>query len=512
MPLTASKIIRIDVDRERLKAIIAFNGDTPGPTMTADEILKEVTDEGIMVDDQGKKNIETFAAEFTPENLPKPVVVATGKEPVHDRSGRIEKLYLDKEPPKPSEPEAKESTGSENPKDPQAEEDEVENHYDRSSIIKVHDNEQILKIHPIIHGDNGVDVYGKEINRKLGVEAKPKLGLNVELQGDGVFATCGGQLFDDNDKFWVNPKLEIQGNVDFSVGNIDFDGEVIIGKNVVDLFKVVSKSEVSVHGMIEAAEVQAGKDLFVTGGVAGKEKGVVIAGRDIQSKYLTNAKVRAKRDIIAVKEVVNCDLACNGQLKIETGSLIGGNSMVMGGILVKQLGSELGVKTNVSVGIDADLKALYEDVLPKVREKKQKAKKVKQVVEPLLANQKHLNQEQKEKATELLYQAYELEDSVNEMLEDLETAYKKTQQEAVTEISVLGTVYNGVVIQFPKVNTMINSPIEGPLTIKPVKVKGSLRVIAVDKTTGSEHDLGAGAGGDDLFFKVEALLRSNEED
>ena len=491
MPPTANTTIQIDVDKERLTATIALNADVEDAILTAQEIV---------VDEAGKKNIEIFAKSIAEGNNPNSVVVANGTLPVHDTNGKIEKLYQsqNEEAPAPDENNDESST--------------TESFYDRSSIIKVEKEQAVLKIHPPVEGKDGVDVYGKPIARKLGREVKASIGLNMELRGDTVVATLGGQLNDENDKFWVNPRLEINSDVNFSIGNIDFDGEVIVSKNVLDLFKIQSKSTVSIQGMVEAAEIHAGEDLFVTGGITGKEKGCFFAGKDLQSKYITNAHVHAKNNLIVVKEVVNCDLACDGQLNVENGSLVGGHAVVTGGVSVKQLGSDAGVKTILEVGIDEAIKLKFVQVAPEIEKRRQKASKVREVVEPLLANQKHLNGPQKEKATELLYQAYELEDSVKEMIEELRELYEKAKEKAVPEIKVQGIAYNGVEIHFPKVATTLKNPVKGPLKIVPGKHNGSLRVLGIDEKTGSTHDLGSGAGGEDFWTQLEILLKSDEDD
>lgn len=495
MPVTANKSIRIDVDKERLSATVAINAGAEDVAITAQELLAEVSSQGIVIDDAGKKNLEKFAQSLIDKKKPDPAVVACGTAAVHDKNGKVEKLYESQEASSPAENEEPETKQS---------------FYDQSSIITVEKNQSVLKIHPPVDGKDGVDVYGKVIARKLGREAKVSLGLNMELQGDTVIATVGGQLNDENGKYWVNPRLEINGDVDFSIGNINFDGEVVITKNVLDLFKIQSKSSISIQGMVEAAEIHAGEDLFVTGGITGKEKGVFFAGRDIHSKYITNSHVRAKKDVVIVKEVINCDLACHGQLNIENGSLVGGHVVATGGVKVKQLGSDAGVKTILEVGIDEDLKLKLLQVAPEVEIRRRKAAKVREVVEPLLANQKHLNNAQKEKATELLYQAYELEDSVNEMIEELRAIYEKTKDNAIPEILVQGVAYNGVEIHFPKAATTLKDPIKGPLKIITGKINGSIRVLGVDEKTGAKHDLGSGAGGEDFWAQLEILLKSEE--
>ena len=488
MPLTDDKIFRVDIDDERLLASIAVNGELPTQDISADDILKQITLLHIKVDPTGKENIKALAKSLAEKKRPpNPLPIANGTPPVHDQNGKVEKLY---EKPPGNEPSEKESEQS---------------HYDRSDIITVSENQEILRLIPPISGNDGIDVFGKPIPRKLGKEAKVILGKNVTQKDDLIIATSGGRLFFDNGKAWINPVLDINGNVDFSTGNIDFPGEVIIAKNVLDLFKVRSKATISIHGLIEAAEIHAGLDLYATGGVTGKEKGKLYAANDIHSKYLTNAHVRAGKNIFVQKEIVNCDLACGGALNIENGLLGGGVTIATGGIKVKDLGSEAEVKTHLEVGIAEDLKNIFYELSPKIIQQRQQAQKIRQTVEPLLQNQKHLNAEQKEKATELLYAAADMEDSIEEAIEKIRTAQKHAQEISVPQIEVAGTLYPGVLIRFPRVETVVKNGLKGPLTIKPKKSGGTLRIIAVDNKSNT-HDLGANAAPDDFWSALARLL------
>ncbi|MCK5272354.1 MAG: DUF342 domain-containing protein, partial [Sedimentisphaerales bacterium] len=305
---------------------------------------------------------------------------------------------------------------------------------------------------------------------------------------------------------WVVDKLEISGDVDFSVGNIDFNGEIEIRKNILDLFKVHSKSTITVHGIIEAAEIHTEKDLNGLGGIAGKEKGEISAGQNINAKYITNAHVRAGQDIKVHAEIVNCDLACKGSLTIEKGPLVGGHTLAFKGIKIKDLGSEADVKTLVEVGIDEDLRLKCDKLAPEIQLLRRKAGKVRQVVEPLLQNQKYLNSEQKEKATELIYLASELDEQAESLTEELRGDYQKTIEDGVFEIEVAGTLHTGVMIRFPRIEAFITSPLPGPLTIAPRKVEHTLQILAIDKNSGSTHTLTAGITNDPMWDTLEKLF------
>ena len=490
MPLTDDKIFRVDIDDKRLTASIAVNGELPEKELSSDDILKQLEQLNIKVDHPGKKNIEALAKSLAEKQIPpEPVPVANGTPPVHDKNGKVEKLY------------------EKSPGDAHSDEYNGQSHYDRSDIIIVNENQNVLRLIPPVSGNDGVDVFGKPISRKLAKEAKITLGKNLIQKDDLIITTSCGRLFCENGKAWIIPVLDIPGNVDFSTGNIDFPGEVIIAKNVLDLFKVRSKATISVHGLVEAAEIHAGQDLHVTGGVAGKKiyKGKIYAANDIHTKYIINSHVRAGGNIFVQKEVVNCDVACEGALTIEHGPFVGGLTIATGGVKVKDLGSDGEVKTHLEVGITEELKIMFNDLSPKIQKQRQKAYKIRQTVEPLLQYQKHLNSEQKEKATELLDIAADMEDSINEFIERIRTAYEHAQKMAVPQIEVTGTLYPGVLIRFPGVETITKNSLKGPLTIKPQKSGGTLRIIAVDNKSNT-HDLGASGDLDDFWQALTRLL------
>ncbi len=488
MPITSNKIFKVDISEDKLTALLSLNTGVSAQSVATADIIGQVTELKIILNNEGKARIAEFTQALAENVIPEPVVVARGTAPENDKNGFIKKLY-----------EKKEET---------SEQDTVKtkSFYDQSQIITVEKNQEILRVVPPVAGKDGKDVFGQKIPRKLGREAQISLGVNVEQRGDLIIAACAGKLDYTNNKVAIFPKLEIPGNVDFAVGNVDFSGEVLIYKNVLDLFKVKSSSNITVQGLAEAAEITAGQDLIVQGGIAGKEKGVFSAGGNLKTKYITNAKVRTGGNIEARTEIVNCELTCGGTVIVENGPLVGGSVIAKGGVNVKQLGSEGGVKTLLDVGFDAALKQLCMETAPEITLRRRKAEKVRQAVTPLLQNMRFLNPEQKEKATELLYQVEELEDSVQEMIQQLRKKYEETLQSAVQEVQIAGTIYNGVTIRFPRVQTTITEPLAGPLKIVPREIHGLWRVMAIDSRSSTEHELKSGANVDPFWETLHQIL------
>ncbi len=496
MPLTANKLFMVNISNDKLIATLSLHTADPPDNMTCEEIFNQISGMKITLDDEGKKAVADFVAKLAGKEKPEPVVIARGRKPEPDQPGKVEILYAS-----PSEPDQQ----AEEPQDASR-----QSHYDHSSVVVAKEGQELLRLIPPEPGQNGVDVFGKEISRKLATEAQLHLGPNVRQEGDTVYATCDGKVEYAGGKVSVEPKLEIRGNVDFAVGNIDFPGDIHIGKNVLDNFKVHGGNNIAVRGTAEAAEIHAQRDLVVTGGMAGKDKGIFSAGQDIRSKYITNAKVQAGRNVEVEKEIIQCDLVCRGRLLIGNGDLIGGCTVAMGGATVKTLGSEANIKTIIELGIDQNLQERYKELAPQIQQRRRKAEKVKQAVEPLLQNQKYLTSEQKEKATELLYQASELEDTAEQMLEQLRQIARKNEESALAELVVSGTIYSGCVIRFPRVQATISTALSGPMKIVPRKVDNDLHIVAVDEQSGSEHDLGGTPWEVEYWKNLDKLLRSGD--
>ena len=90
MPLTASKILKVHVSDDLLTATASLNAATVTKALTTAQIQAELSEMGLVLDDQGKKNIEAFAAALAEGVVPEAIVIARGTAPVHDENGQEE--------------------------------------------------------------------------------------------------------------------------------------------------------------------------------------------------------------------------------------------------------------------------------------------------------------------------------------------------------------------------------------------------------------------------------------
>lgn len=107
-------------------------------------------------------------------------------------------------------------------------------------------------------------------------------GLNTSISLDGLclVAAKTGKIYEENGLYHIQELMEILGDVDFSIGNIKFGGDVLIRGNVLPGFFVESDGNIAVKGEVEAAKIISRK------GCVAIEKGVIGKGCTKISGYL----------------------------------------------------------------------------------------------------------------------------------------------------------------------------------------------------------------------------------
>ena len=160
---------------------------------------------------------------------------------------------------------------------------------------------------------------------------------------------------------------EIQGDVDLSVGNVNYHGDIQINGNVTSGFVVNATGNVVVNGMVEGAIIKAGKTIQVKDGVVGNNKASLEAGEDVIASFAENAFITAGRDVTA-NSLINCQVEA-GRIVIvqgKIGTVIGGTIVANTLIQADNIGSLGGIKTHLRVGCDAtvlnELNSLTKDL------------------------------------------------------------------------------------------------------------------------------------------------------
>jgi hypothetical protein len=459
--------IRLIVSDDKMVVTLAAADDTAADGITPADALIHLEQASIFINPQISENLAKLAAETGKIPLASPVVVCEGLKPVDDTPAHIE-LAAPAPPPNPDEQRA--------------------SHYDRTTVVMVTEGQVLGKFMARALGADGKDVFGHAVVRRKEPD-HGKLGHNVALDADGttVKAKAAGSLHCDGKTISVETVLDVPSNVDFSTGNINFTGDVVIHGGIADLFKVRGNT-ISVLAAVEAADVHALKDLEVIGGIVAKDKGQCRAGNNLVAKYIANANIQAGNDIVVQSELANSRVICGGKVSVERGAILAGHVTANGGIHCVALGSPAQVNTLVEVGFDQDLVTLFEQRRAEMEVQQKQVEKTRLLIDPLMRDPKHLTAVQKEKATELLYEADEVEHKIKSEIAELRKAGQAAASKCKAEITVAQIVHPGVVIRFPGLETRIRSTLKGPLKILPKEINGEA-LIVYQSSGGSAHPL-----------------------
>ena len=263
---------------------------------------------------------------------------------------------------------------------------------DLGHILLVHPGDQLMLRTPPVQGKNGIDIKGQVVLAK----AIPDMPFAADLQGaktdpgdpNLLLATNAGQPMTVKDGVIVNPVIEVP-DVDLSTGNITFEGTIHIAGDIKAGMSLNVTGDVIVKGMVEAAQIIAGGNVVVKGGIIGraeKKQGSqtlaestarIRCGGSVQASFMENVHVEAGNAIQIDQNARQCELIARNEIMVgksgsKTGQIIGGRTQA--GMLIEAgiLGSASAIKTRLQVGVDPYLEqqilTLREQIQRKIAE------------------------------------------------------------------------------------------------------------------------------------------------
>jgi hypothetical protein len=224
-------------------------------------------------------------------------------------------------------------------------------HRDIGYVVNVRKNTPILRRISPVNGKEGKMVTGKPIGFELPspVMIIPGKGTKI-LEGDSnvlVADVDGAVMVFQNGKAEVLTDKAVQGNIDYTTGNISFAGNLRIGGTVRSGFEVSAEGNVWVGGSVEDARVLSLADIEIVGGASGSGNGLIKCAGVLKTRHIQNLNVQAK-DIVVVEDVVHCEIWAEATLVVK--SVVGGTVCVGKSIEAESIGTEAEARTVVDLG------------------------------------------------------------------------------------------------------------------------------------------------------------------
>lgn len=146
----------------------------------------------------------------------------------------------------------------------------------RYFIANVKSGDIIAEQIPGREGEDGLNILGKKIKRKIAKKIIIKAGEGCKIEGNKVIVTSEGKPSYRGNTFAVN-KLYRTEEVNLESGNIDFVGDVEVVGNVNEGMKIVAGNEVFVGKNVESANIRANGQVNINGNVL---KSTIRAGNE----------------------------------------------------------------------------------------------------------------------------------------------------------------------------------------------------------------------------------------
>lgn len=241
------------------------------------------------------------------------------------------------------------------------------NYRDMGLVHNVQRGEELATRIPPVPGVLGMDVQGRELQPRSGRDLQLPRGKNTVCNEDNtsLYATIDGHITMVDRRLTVQPIFELNGDVDFSSGNIDFSGNVVIRGNVSSGFTVRAAGDIEITGFIEGAEVIAGGSITVKGGIKSSYRGIVKAEESIFVRFVENSKLEAGKDVLVREAIMQSYVRAGGNVIVSDrkATIVGGLIQAAHTVEAKIIGSQLATQTNIEVGVNPYHREEYQILL-----------------------------------------------------------------------------------------------------------------------------------------------------
>lgn len=336
----------VRVSKDGLTAsIVIFPPIDKGRNLTIDDVKKKLTEKGIKYGIDDVRIMIALTKDYIVEEQ-----VAFGKEPQPGKNAEL-KYYF-------------------NPKGLTVVPKELANgsvdFYNVNLIQNVKKNQLLIEKVPATKGVSGMTVTGLELPAKNGKDLVLPIGKNVVADETMIkgYAGCEGHVVVTNKKVSVLPVYEVTGDVDFSTGNIEYSGNVIIRGNIKENFFVRCNGDLEIYGNIEGGHALASGNIIIKKGIRGLKKSIVTAQGNIFAEFIEHANIKSGADVIVNGAIMHSNVDCYKTIHVggRKGLIVGGICRAGKGILCKNLGSTLATVSKIEVGINPELRSKYDNI------------------------------------------------------------------------------------------------------------------------------------------------------
>lgn len=337
--------ILIEISRDGLKGYITLiedEGNNSSKEIKMDQVLEKIKDILKIGLDEGKL-INILLNKYYNEKT----LIAEGKLPIDGKDGYVKYNFEENKILKPK-----------------VLEDGTVDYRELNIINNVNKGDILAELIPPKEGIPGFKVTGDIIPFKQGRYPNLRYGRNVRLLDNGVVlvADSDGLVELKDNKITVHNVYEVD-NVDSSVGNIYFNGTVMVKGNALNGFQIKATGDVEIKGVIEGSYIENSGDIIVRQGIQGYNRLTIKTKGNVTTKFIENAIINSDRNITA-EAIMHSQVSSKDKIEV-----IGKRGLIVGGIIragreikARTIGSTMATITILEVGVDPEIKTRHDEI------------------------------------------------------------------------------------------------------------------------------------------------------
>lgn len=372
--------VEVELSKDKLEAMVKLNLTQDEYQSDRNQIVKEV-----ITALQENGIVQGIMKEVLMSELPvnQKTLIAKGVEPVEGKDAVVR--YYDF-----------------TEKKPEVKNDGSVNHYELHLIDNVYRGDWLGEKVPATEGIPGVAVTGESIPAKSGRDSTLKYDrktvlMTVEEGKEVLRAAQDGAVKMNDNKIMVDNHMVITGDVDFTTGNIDFQGFVTVNGTVQDGFIVRASQDITINGAMGIGAVglieSTQGSIFIKGGINGKNTAMIRAEKNVFLKYAKEVTVEAKESINIGFYAMDSILKSSKVFVSNEGRVIGGEVIAEHQIVAGTIGNMSERRTVINVkGFERnDIKYELDAILITYKDLLSKANKLKRQLEIFETNVEKLD-------------------------------------------------------------------------------------------------------------------------
>lgn len=441
------QFMSVQISDDKLTAYLQFTQANKDIALTLDELEQFLRSHGVMYGIHYDKCSEIVREPH--RFLYDKSIIATGDPPVQGKDGYIKHYFEEDGENKPLE--------------------KTDGSVDHKQILNLSNvtKGQLIaeKIEPEeglpgrgVTGEEIVPKRGKLVNLRYGKNVEPdEAGMKLYASLDGLVTLTNGSVIN------VFPVYEVNGDVDYSVGNIDFVGNVVVRGNVLTGFQIKAKGDIRIIGGVEGAELIADGSIEITAGILASNKGLIKAGKNVKSSFVQDGNIEAGEDVIVTQSIMHSRIRAGRNVICEGKGLIVGGIIQAGEMVsARTIGNTMSTATVIEVGVLPELRSQLNELRQQLKTNTDNLTKTEKalVILDQLASAGQLDQGKAELRNRLSMTRRQTTQQLAQIKEQILEIEKNLEQIGLAKVEVKGNVYGGTKIVIGRYTRYIKDTIQ----------------------------------------------------